>query len=49
MGTSATNKLTSLGLSRVKRKGTRFKLADGGGLYLLVPPTGAYKWEMAYR
>lgn len=49
MGTSAINKLTSLALSRVKRKGTRFKLADGGGLYLLVPPTGALKWEMAYR
>jgi integrase len=49
MGTLATNKLTALTLGKLKRKSTRFKLVDGGGLYLFVPPIGELKWQMAYR
>lgn len=30
-------------------KGKPYKLADGGGLYLLVNPNGAKYWRLKYR
>jgi hypothetical protein len=32
-----------------KRSATMRKLSDGGGLHLLVQPTGSKLWRMAYR
>ena len=31
-----------------KAKDKQYKLADGGGLYLLVKPTGGRYWRMKY-
>src|SRR2546423_359916 len=36
-------------LKTAKPKGKRYKLFDGGGLYLLVSPTGAKLWRYKYR
>ncbi|HTR14549.1 MAG TPA: Arm DNA-binding domain-containing protein [Roseiarcus sp.] len=32
-----------------KGRETEYKLSDGGGLYLLVKPSGARLWNQAYR
>lgn len=42
------------GLTKEKIEGTAssdnaFKLADGGGLYLYITPSGAKSWRMNYR
>lgn len=41
--------LTALALSRVAPRETTYKLADGGGLYLLVSPKGSRLWRFDYR
>lgn len=41
--------LTPSGVSNAKPKATPYKLADGGGLFLLVQPSGAKWWRWKYR
>lgn len=41
--------LTELEVKKTKAADKPQKLADGGGLYLLVQPTGAKYWRMDYR
>ena len=41
--------LTDIQPRMAKGKDKPYKLADGGGLYLLVNPDGAKYWRMAYR
>ena len=41
--------LTDWKIRNSKRRTKRFKLADGGGLYLEVRPTGAKLWRYRYR
>lgn len=45
---STTNKLTDSIIRAAKPREKPFKLADGGGLFLLVKAAGKY-WRMAYR
>ena len=40
--------LTDTAIRQAKPTDKPFKLADGGGMYLLVKPTGRY-WRMDYR
>ena len=43
-------KLTPVTIKAKAKPGAKpFKLTDGQGLYLLVNPTGACYWRMAYR
>lgn len=54
IGASAINKLTDLAIRSFIRNcqaGTRKpgKLADGGGLYLVVTPAGTPSWHIKYR
>lgn len=41
--------LTDIEVKKVKASGKPVKLADGGGLFLLVQPNGAKYWRLAYR
>lgn len=41
--------LTDVACRAANRTGKREKRADGGGLYLMVSPTGAKTWGLAYR
>ena len=41
--------LTDTQLRNVKPREKPFKLADGGGLYLMVTPQGSKLWRLAYR
>ena len=41
--------LTAVKLRNVEPKKKPFKLADGGGLHLLVTPTGSAYWRLKYR
>jgi integrase len=41
--------LTEGRLRGAKPKGSPYKLRDGGGLYLLVTPSGAKQWRLRYR
>lgn len=43
------NKLNSSTIRGAKPKTKSYKLADGGGLYLEVAPTGSKYWRMKYR
>jgi integrase len=45
----ATNKLSPTKISRLKVKPSQYKESDGGGLYLLVKPSGKMYWQLAYR
>lgn len=45
----ALNKLTDPKLKQAKPKERQYKLADGGGLYLLVTPEGGRYWRLKYR
>lgn len=36
-------------IENAKPKTKGYKLSDGGGLYLLVTPTGGKLWRMSYR
>lgn len=44
-----TNKLTAVALRNAKPREKTYRLADGGGLYLEVTPTGGTYWRMKYR
>lgn len=41
--------LTDIAVRNAKSRERAYKLADGGGLYLLVTPTGGRLWRMKYR
>ena len=41
--------LTDTAVKNAKPKSKPYKVADGGGLYLLVSPTGAKLWRYKYR
>ena len=41
--------LTNVEILAAKSREKAFKLSDGGGLFLLVNPTGSKLWRMAYR
>jgi len=42
-------KLTNTAVKNARPKAKPYKLADGGGLYLLVQPNGRKLWRMNYR
>ncbi|MDC9613525.1 Arm DNA-binding domain-containing protein, partial [Xenorhabdus khoisanae] len=42
-------KLTARQVDTAKPKEEPYKLADGGGLYLLVNPNGSRYWRLKYR
>jgi len=42
-------RITDLQIRNAKPGGKPFKVADGGGLYLLVQPNGTRAWRMDYR
>lgn len=42
-------KLTARQVETAKPKEKPYKLADGGGLYLLVNPNGKRYWRLKYR
>lgn len=44
-----TDKLTAIAVKNAKPKDSPYKLADGGGMYLLVNPDGSKYWRLAYR
>ncbi len=41
--------LTDIAIRKTKPRTKPFKLTDGGGLHLLVKPSGAKLWRLAYR
>ena len=41
--------LSDLQVSKAKPGGKEYKLFDGGGLFLLVTPTGGKLWHFKYR
>jgi hypothetical protein len=41
--------LTELEVKYAARRGKPYKLADGGGLHVLVQPNGSKLWRMKYR
>ena len=41
--------LTDTGVRALKAKPSAKKYSDGGGLHLLVTPTGSKLWRLAYR
>ena len=42
-------KLSDVGVRKAKLKIKPYKMADGGGLFLLVQPSGSKYWRLAYR
>jgi hypothetical protein len=42
-------KLNDKKIKTAKPKEAAYKLADGGGLYLLVNPNGSKLWKLKYR
>lgn len=42
-------KLTAIRCNTAEPKGKRYKLADGGGLYLEILPNGSKSWRLKYR
>lgn len=49
MGKRHTHLLSAPDVSGAKAKDQPYRLADGGGLYLWVPPTGVKSWQFRYR
>ena len=43
------DKLTELGVRKAKPSSKPKKLSDGGGLFLLLHPSGSKYWRMKYR
>lgn len=43
------NKLTEVAIKKAKPEVKSYKMADGGGMYLEVMPTGSKYWRMKYR
>jgi integrase len=44
-----TNMLKDIAVRNAKRSATPRKLSDGGGLHVLIQPTGSKLWRLAYR
>ena len=44
-----TTRLTDTTISTAKPKPKKYKLYDGGGLFLLIMPTGGKRWRLKYR
>lgn len=44
-----TTQLTDKAITTAKAKEKKYKLYDGGGLFLLVTPTGSKLWRLKYR
>jgi len=42
-------KLTDTAIRNAKPKDKQYKIADGGGLHLLVKPNGSKYWRLKYR
>jgi len=42
-------KLTDGAIRKAKPKAKSYKMADGGGLFLLVQPSGGKLWRYKYR
>jgi integrase len=49
MGKRHKELLVALDVTRAKPKAKPYRLADGGGLYLWVPPSGVKAWQFRYR
>lgn len=47
--TKIPSKLTEFTIKHAKPKDKPYKLSDGGGLYLMVNPSGSKYWRMKYR
>lgn len=47
--TRQTNKLSATAVRNAKPRERTYRLADGGGMYLEVTPTGGTYWRMKYR
>jgi hypothetical protein len=45
----AADKFSDVALRSIKPRNKQFKLSDGGGLFLLVNPSGSRLWRFAYR
>ncbi|WP_298207173.1 integrase arm-type DNA-binding domain-containing protein [Ferrovum sp.] len=43
------SKLTEMAVKKAKPEAKPYKMADGGGMFLLVQPTGAKYWRFKYR
>jgi integrase len=43
------SKLTEVAIKKAKTEEKSYKMADGGGMYLEVMPTGSKYWRMKYR
>src|SRR3954464_9491203 len=41
--------LGALEVAKAKSKARPYRMADGGGLYLWVPPSGVKVWQFRYR
>jgi len=41
--------LSDIEIKKAKPKDKDYKIADGGGLYLLVTPSGGKLWRVKYR
>src|SRR2546425_8908153 len=41
--------LTDRHVKAAKPRTKSYRLADGGGLYLYIPPTGVSAWQLRYR
>jgi len=46
---ATTDKLTEVQVKNTKPTDAPYKISDGGGMYLLVNPTGGKYWHLAYR
>lgn len=44
-----TNKLTATAIRNAKPRDKTYRMADGGGLYLEIAPTGSKYWRLKYR
>ena len=42
-------KLTDTAVRKAKPETNSYKMADGGGLYVLIHPNGSKYWRLAYR
>lgn len=43
------SKLTDIAIKKAKPEAKPYKMTDGGGMYLLVQPTGSKYWRLKYR
>ena len=43
------SKLTDIAIRKAKPEAKPYKITDGGGMYLLVHPTGSKYWRLKYR